>query len=73
MIALSDSFFLKIGTLEGREKVLFGLTGTGSHISITNIGARRVVNAHITYDDPNCQPDDLCELSYFTWRARLWV
>ena len=69
-ITLPDSFFLKIGSQEGRQKVSIGLTGTGSHFTITNNGERRVINAHITYDDPTRPTDKLCELSYFTW-ARL--
>lgn len=71
-ITLPESIFLKVGTLEGREKVSIGLTGTGAHFTITNNGARRVINAHITYDDHSRRPDYLCELSYFTW-ARLQV
>ena len=72
IITLPKSFFLKVGTLKGREKISIGLIGTSSHVTITNNGARRVINAHITFDDPARRPDYLCELSYFTW-SRLQV
>jgi hypothetical protein len=71
-IILSESGYLKIGSQKGREKISIGLTGTGSHFTITNNGERRMINAHITYDDLSRRTDYLCELSYFTW-ARLLV
>jgi hypothetical protein len=64
-LALPDSFFIRVGTQKGREKVVFGFSSLEGHLTITNNGDRRAINAHLTYDDGRVER--LCELSYFTW------
>jgi hypothetical protein len=47
-LALPDSFFIRVGTEKGREKVCIGFSSIGGHLTITNNGERRVINAHLT-------------------------
>jgi hypothetical protein len=68
-LTLPDSFFIRVGTEKGREKVVFGFSSLEGHLTITNNGERRVINAHLTYDDGRIER--LCELSYFTWKRLL--
>jgi len=65
ILTLPDSFFIRVGTEKGREKVVFGFSSLEGHLTITNNGERRVINAHLTYDAGRVER--LCELSYFTW------
>jgi hypothetical protein len=71
IIALPDSFFMHTGMIEGRQKISIGITSTSSHLTITNNGPRRVINAHITYEDRTKPAEYFCEMSYFTCKRFL--
>ena len=65
-IEIEDNVIIRYGELPGSEKLTIALKSLSKHITITNIGHRKVINLHFTRQNRKGRPNYLLELSYFT-------
>lgn len=65
-IEIEDNVIIRYGELPGSEKLTIALKSLSKHITITNVGHRKVINLHLTRQNRKGRPNYLLELSYFT-------
>lgn len=57
---------MHVGEKSGREKIVFGGVVSGEHYTIIWKNAERMIDIHITYDNPVRQKEKLFEISFFS-------
>jgi len=65
-IKIKDNVIIRYGEIPGAEKLTLALKSLSKHITVTNVGHRRVINVHLTRQNRKGKPNYLIELSYFT-------